>query len=156
MTKHLCWNILDRRYSKKIIQKASYTHQIPTGCMSIANDQPIHTLLHLPTSYTKIGSGKPYYTTSSATAHKQIQQRKATTHIHKIIKPYILIQPTYRLHLLPPQIPPRHIQILLQPSLIITLRNNRHIPLRRPSQQHLRRRLAMFLRYLHDRGVLEE
>ena len=156
MTKHLCWNILDRCYSKKNHPK-SVLPPLSSDRLYEHSKRPAHPYTLTPTYFLhKDRQWKAILHHSSATAHKQIQQRKATTHINKIIKPYILIQPTYRLHLLPAQIPPRHIQILLQPPLIITLRNNRHIPLRRPPQQHLCRRLAIFLRYLDNRGVLEE
>ena len=76
--------------------------------------------------------------------------------IQRIVKPQPLIQPADTLQLTLLKIPPRHVQILRQPSLIIALRDNRHVPLRRPPQQHLRGRLTVLLRNLLDRRIVHE
>lgn len=47
-------------------------------------------------------------------------------------------------------------QVLRESVLIVALRYNGHAPLRRPPQQHLRRRLAMLVGDLLHRRVLEE
>ena len=83
--------------------------------------------------------------------------KREQTHINRIIKPQIPIQPPNLLHLPPLQLPSaRHIQILRQPSRIITLRDNRDVPLRGPPEQHLRGRLPMFRRDLLDGTVVHE
>jgi len=83
-------------------------------------------------------------------------KKKKRPHIKRIIKPQPPLQPINLAQLPLTQIPPRDIQILLQPPLIITLRNDRHAPLRRPPQQDLRGALPLLLRDLRDHRALEQ
>ena len=76
--------------------------------------------------------------------------------IQRIVKPQPLIQPTDTLQLALLQIPPRHVQILRQPPLVVALRDDGHVSLRRPAQQHLRGRLAVLFGDLLDRRVVQK
>lgn len=61
--------------------------------------------------------------------------------IPRIIEPQPPIKPTNRLNLIFLQIKVRHFQILRKAIFVIRFRNHRNPALRRPPQQHLRRRL---------------
>ena len=76
--------------------------------------------------------------------------------VQRIVEPQPLVQPANALHLALLEIPARDVQILRQSPLVVTLRDNRHVSLRRPTQQYLRGRLAMLLGDLLDGGVIQE
>ena len=79
-----------------------------------------------------------------------------SNYIQRVIEPKSPINTLDFLHILLLEIKPQHIQILRQSLFIITLRYNRHIPLRRPPQQYLCRRLPMLLRNLFDGRMFQQ
>lgn len=78
------------------------------------------------------------------------------TYIGGVVEAEVLIQPAHRLELPLLQVPSRDLQILLQPALVVALRDDGDAALRGPAQQDLRGRLAVRLGDLLDDRVVEE
>ena len=73
-----------------------------------------------------------------------------------IIEPQILVDAIDLANLALAQVEARHVQILCQPALVVTLGDDGHISLRRPAQQDLRRRFPVLVCDGLDGGVVEE
>lgn len=85
-----------------------------------------------------------------------MEEKGDKTHSQRIIEPQPAIQLSNSPNLVLLQIPPGNLQVLLQPLRVITLRNNRHTPLRGPPQQHLRRCASMLLRNALNKLMLKQ
>ena len=76
--------------------------------------------------------------------------------VQRVVEPQALIQPANAVHLALVEIPTGNVQVLRQPPLIVALRDDGHVPLRGPTQQHLRGRLPVPAGNLLDGGVVHE
>lgn len=82
------------------------------------------------------------YLSCHTTLSLRKQRNRHLKVVPRIVEPQPPIKPTNRLNLILLQIKVRHFQILRKTILIVRFWNHRNPPLRRPSQQNLRRRLA--------------
>ena len=102
-------------------------------------------------NYTKIGRGNPCWTLSVS-----VYPARLLAYRDGIIEPQTLVQTTDGLHIVLPQVPRRHIQVLSQPPGVVAFWDHRDIPLSCPPQQNLCGSLLVLLCELLDHGVLKQ
>ena len=76
--------------------------------------------------------------------------------VDRVVEAQAPVQPADAVQLAPVEIPPGHVQVLRQPPWVVALRDDGHVALGRPAQQHLRRRLAVLVRDGLDGRVVQE
>jgi hypothetical protein len=87
---------------------------------------------------------------------RKTQQQGEKTYVHGIVKAKANVQRINGVNVSLLQTPPSNVQVLAQSRRVVALGDNRNAALRGPSQQHLRRRLAVLRRRRRDHAVLQQ